>query len=177
MRRTFNMKLVVGVSGASGAPYAKRLLDFLAERAKKDKALEVALTASENGLRIYRDETGTELKDSGFPFYDSKDFDAPFASGSAGWDAMAVVPTSGGTLGRLASGASSDLLSRAAEVMLKERKRLLLCFRALNGLAEISLSRAELDAPGAALVAGESLLQGFFHRPLQLRIDGGAHRV
>lgn len=123
------MKLVIGISGASGAPYAKRLLDFLKERAEADSSLHVDITASPNGLRIFADETGAKVSDYPFAFFDAKDFDAPFASGSAGYDAMAVVPTSGGTLGRIASGASSDLLSRTAEVMLKEKKQLLLVFR------------------------------------------------
>jgi len=122
-------KWVVGISGASGAVYSKRLIDALAERAKEDKSLRADLVASSNGRAIYRDETGGDLEKTPFRLHAQNDFNAPFASGSAPYDGMVVVPCSGGTLGRIASGASDSLLTRGAEVMLKERRKLLLVFR------------------------------------------------
>ncbi|HSA59512.1 MAG TPA: UbiX family flavin prenyltransferase [bacterium] len=115
------MKLVVGISGASGAIYAKRLLDFL-----KTTPHEVHLTASENALAIGRDEAGIDYKEIGYPFFGHRDFTAPFASGSAKYDALVVIPCSMGTLGRVAHGYSDDLLARAADVFFKERRKILL---------------------------------------------------
>ncbi len=115
------MKLVVAVSGASGAIYAQRLLAFL-----KSTPHEIHVTASENAIAIGQDETGIDYRDCGFKFYGSRDFSAPFASGSAKYDAMVVIPCSMGTLGRIAHGVSNDLLARGADVFLKERRKLVL---------------------------------------------------
>jgi 4-hydroxy-3-polyprenylbenzoate decarboxylase len=121
------MKLVVAVSGASGAPYAKRLLDFLAANAAP-LGLHVDLVFTETGRQVWDHEIG------GAPAYPWKrwsprDFTAPFASGSAGYDAMIVIPCSAGALSRIAHGLSADLVGRAADVMLKERRRLVLVLR------------------------------------------------
>ena len=121
------MKLVVAISGASGAPYAKRLLDFLAaEGPRHGVAVDVVFT--ETGRQVWKQEIGAEPAFP-FPVWKNRDFTAPFASGSAQYDAMAVVPCSAGALARIAHGVSMDLVGRAADVMLKERKRLLLCLR------------------------------------------------
>ncbi len=115
------MKFVVGISGASGAIYAKRVLDFL-----KTTPHVVHLTASENALEIGKSEVGVDYREYGYPFYSHRDFTAPFASGSAKYDAMAVIPCSMGTLGRIAHGYSDDLLARAADVFFKERRKVIL---------------------------------------------------
>ena len=115
------MKVVVGVSGASGAIYAKRLLDFL-----KTTPHEVTLTASENALEIGREECGIDYREYGFPFFGPRDFSAPFASGSAKYDRLVVIPCSMGMLGRIAHGYSDDLLARTADVFFKERRTVLL---------------------------------------------------
>lgn len=115
------MKLVIGISGASGAIYAKRLIDHL-----KTTPHEVHLTASENALQIGREEAGIDYKECGYPFFGPRDFTAPFASGSAKYDALAVVPCSMGMLGRIAHGYSDDLLARAADVFFKERRKVIL---------------------------------------------------
>jgi flavin prenyltransferase len=122
------MKLVVGVSGASGAPYAKRLLDFLAEHGPS-LGLSVDVVFSDTGLQIWRDEIGAAPR-LPFPVWKNRDFAAPFSSGSAlGYEAMVVVPCSAGCLARIAHGLSIDLIGRAADVMLKERRKLVLCLR------------------------------------------------
>ena len=115
------MKIVIGISGASGAIYAKRLLDFL-----RTTPHEVVLTASENALEIGREEVGIDYKEYGFRFYGSRDFTAPFASGSAKYDCLAIVPCSMGMLGRIAHGYSDDLLARTADVFFKERRKVIL---------------------------------------------------
>lgn len=115
------MKYVIGISGASGAIYAKTLLDFL-----KRTPHEVSLTASENALQIGREECGIDYREYGFPFYGSRDFTAPFASGSAKFDQLVIIPCSMGMLGRIAHGTSDDLLARAADVSFKERRKVLL---------------------------------------------------
>jgi len=114
------MKLVVGISGASGAIYAKRLIDFL-----KRTPHQVHLTASENALEIGKDEAGIDYQDCGYPFFGHRDFKAPFASGSAKYDALVVIPCSMGTLGRIAHGYSDDLLARAADVFFKECRKVI----------------------------------------------------
>jgi 4-hydroxy-3-polyprenylbenzoate decarboxylase len=119
------MKLIVGVSGASGAPYAQRLLQVLAER----DDVETHVVFTKTGRLVWKHEVGTNPKELGLPIYGPADMTAPMASGSADFDAMAVVPCSAGCMGRIAHGISADLVGRAADVMLKERKPLVLCVR------------------------------------------------
>ena len=121
------MKLVVAVSGASGAPYAKRLLDFLATEGKAH-GVAVDLVFTETGKQVWKQEIGAE---PAYPFtiWKNRDFTAPFASGSARYDGMVVVPCSAGAMARIAYGVSMDLVGRAADVMLKEKRRLILCLR------------------------------------------------
>jgi flavin prenyltransferase len=121
------MKLVVAVSGASGAPYAKRLLDFLADEGRRH-GVSADLVFTQTGKQVWRQEIGAEPR---YPFraWKNQDFTAPFASGSALYDGMVVVPCSAGALARIAYGISVDLVGRAADVMLKERKKLLLVLR------------------------------------------------
>jgi flavin prenyltransferase len=121
------MKLVVGISGATGAPYAKRLLDFLATHGERH-GVSADLVFTQTGKQVWKQELGTEPR---YPFktWKNGDFTAPFASGSALYDGMVVIPCSAGALSRIAYGMSVDLLGRAADVMLKERRRLVLVVR------------------------------------------------
>ena len=121
------MKLVVAISGASGAPYARRLLDFLA-REGPAHGVSVDLVFTQTGKQVWKQEIGEEPR---YPFrvWKNQDFTAPFASGSALYDGMVVIPCSAGALSRIAYGISADLVGRAADVMLKERKRLVLVLR------------------------------------------------
>ena len=114
-------KIVVGITGASGAPYAKRLIAAL--RARDD--VELGLCASPTAAEVWALECGGDLReDVGATLWGARDYKAPFASGSAGWHAMVIVPCSMGTAGRIAHGISDTLLTRAADVMLKERRTL-----------------------------------------------------
>ena len=122
------MKIVVGIGGASGAPYAKRLLDFLA-RDGAAGGVSVDLVFTPTGRLVWRQEVGAEPDYPGFRSWKSQDLTAPFASGSSLYDAMCIVPCSAAGLARVAYGVSTDLVGRAADVMLKERKRLVLVLR------------------------------------------------
>ena len=121
------MKLVVGIGGASGAPYAKRLLDFLAREAADLVSVDLVFTAT--GRLVWKQEVGSEPHYPGFRTWKNNDLTAPFASGSSLYDAMCVVPCSAAGLARVAYGVSTDLVGRAADVMLKEHKRLVLLLR------------------------------------------------
>jgi 4-hydroxy-3-polyprenylbenzoate decarboxylase len=122
------MKIAVAVSGASGAVYTKVLLESLQQL--KDQVQEVSLVWSDNARTVWEYELGN--KDHGnFPFkvWDKNDFMAPFASGSSTYETLIICPCSMGTLGRIASGMSNDLVTRAADVMLKERRKLICVVR------------------------------------------------
>jgi 4-hydroxy-3-polyprenylbenzoate decarboxylase len=121
-------KIVVAVTGASGSIYSRLLLDKLAALNQQWEAVAVVMT--ENAKEVWRTELGNEsYRDYTFPFFSQQDFMAPFASGSGKFDTMIIVPCSMGTLGRIASGVSSDLITRAADVVLKERRRLICVVR------------------------------------------------
>lgn len=121
-------KIVVAVTGASGAIYAKLLLDNLL--VLQSQLAEVAVVMSDNAKQVWEFELdNTAHSEYPFKFYAKNDFMAPFASGSARFDTMVVIPCSMGTLGRIASGVSDDLITRAADVILKERRRLILVAR------------------------------------------------
>lgn len=118
-------KIVVGITGASGAPYAKRLLSFLSQRVRTTGDVEVGVCLSATAPEVWALECGGDLREEiDLPIYGMRDYKAPFASGSAGWDAMAIVPCSMGTCARVAHGISDTLLTRAADVMIKERRTL-----------------------------------------------------
>lgn len=119
-------KIVLGITGASGAPYAKRLAQVLRERVRAGE-VEVGVCLSSTASEVWALECGGDIREElGLPVYGARDYRAPFASGSAGWHAMAVVPASMGTVSRIAHGTSDTLLTRAADVMLKERRTLVL---------------------------------------------------
>lgn len=125
-------RLVVAISGASGSIYAKRLLEVLPQAYDT-----IYLSGSDNAVGIMRDEIGVSaLTDlipcdgrSQFSVFDSCDLSSPPASGSHDYDGLVVIPCSMGVVGRIASGVSNDLVTRAADVCLKERRKLILVVR------------------------------------------------
>jgi 4-hydroxy-3-polyprenylbenzoate decarboxylase len=121
-------KLAVAITGASGSIYAKLLLEKLLGLKKQWKELAVVMT--ENARQVWETEIGDRKYDS-YPVkkYSTNDFTAPFASGSGQFDTLIIIPCSMGTLGRIASGVSNDLISRAADVILKERRKLICVIR------------------------------------------------
>lgn len=134
---TGQRRLVVAITGASGAIYAVRFLE--AVLAHYDR---IYLTASENAVSIIRQELGVDLsadrvdpelllgeRCDNVEFLAPDDMSAPPASGSFQYQGMVVIPCSMGTAGRIASGVSNDLVTRVADVCLKERRRLILVIR------------------------------------------------
>jgi 4-hydroxy-3-polyprenylbenzoate decarboxylase len=121
-------KIVIAITGASGAIYAKVLLDKLVQL--KDQYKAVGIVMSNNAKEIWNTELqNQDFQNYPFDYYEKFDFSAPFASGSAKYDTMIVAPCSMGTLGRIATGMSDDLVTRAADVILKERRKLILLVR------------------------------------------------
>ncbi|HUS86682.1 MAG TPA: UbiX family flavin prenyltransferase [Bacteroidales bacterium] len=118
-------KIVLGISGASGAPYARLLIGRILGLEELPSELAVIFTG--NAEDIWRHEVGESLRETGpVKIYRNSDFLAPFASGSSRYDTMIICPCSMGMLGRIAHGTSDDLITRAADVMLKERRKLIL---------------------------------------------------
>jgi 4-hydroxy-3-polyprenylbenzoate decarboxylase len=153
------MRLVVGVSGASGAPYAARLLDFLAGPGRA-AGIETHVVFTKFGRLCWQDEVGTDPAAYGFPLHLPGDMTAPFAS--ARFDAMVIVPCSAGQLGRIAAGVSADLVGRAADVMLKERRRLVLVLReSPYSLIHVRNMATVIEAGAVVMPASPS----FYSRP------------
>ena len=170
-------RFVVGISGASGAPYVRRVLQVLA---RSDHELDLVITNSgakvlevEEGLKFDGDVENDVIelsrwlgcdmrKRDGFKWHRSDNVAADIASGSCHVDGMVVAPCSGGTLARIANGMSQNLLERAADVALKERRRLILMTR------ETPLSLIHIRNMLAAMEAGAIILPaspGFYHNP------------
>jgi 4-hydroxy-3-polyprenylbenzoate decarboxylase len=155
-------KIVVGITGASGAPYARRLLAVLSGR----DDIELGVCLSETAKKVWALECGDDLHDAvRAPVFGVRDYDAPFASGSAGWHAMAIVPCSMGTAARIAHGISDNLLTRAADVMLKERRSLVVVPRE-TPLSVIHLENlAQLARAGAVVLPA---MPSFYGKPRTL---------
>lgn len=119
-------KIAIGITGASGAIYAKVLL----EKLQAIKNTEISIVMSDNAKDVWKYELGNEdYRNFDMKFYGIKDYFAPFASGSSSYEALVICPCSMGTLGRIANGISDNLISRASDVMLKERRKLVCVVR------------------------------------------------
>ncbi|MBX3747606.1 MAG: UbiX family flavin prenyltransferase [Verrucomicrobiae bacterium] len=155
------MRLVIAITGASGALYAQRLLDAL------DPAIhDVHVVLSRYAPVVLQEELPDGLRLApGVVQHNLRSMNAPFASGSNAFDAMVVIPCSMGTLGRIAHGLSDDLLLRAADVMLKERRRLILVPR------ETPLNLIHVRNFELLIQAGATILPAnpsFYSRPTTL---------
>ena len=183
-------RYVLGVAGGSGAPYMRRVLEGLLSGGH-----EVHMVVSESGRKVCSLEAGLKLNGNpgedetriaawlgeaagqgALRVYALNDFEAPIASGSFKTDGMVVVPCSVGALGRIAHGVGSNLLERAADVALKERRRLILVPR------EMPLSLVHLRNMVAAAEAGAEIvpaMPGFYHNPRTVQdiVDSVAGRV
>ncbi len=125
---TKKQKIAVAVTGASGSIYTKVLLDKLTTL--KEQCDEISIVMSDNAKAVWELELENKIyQDYYFKHFDKNNFMAPFASGSAKYDALIICPCSMGTLARISSGISNDLITRAADVILKERKKLILVTR------------------------------------------------
>lgn len=153
------MKILVAVTAASGAIYARQLIDLLLA---SPLAEQVGVVRSSHAGEVARREGVALPDDPRIVRFANDDLFAPPASGSARWDAMAICPCTVGTLGRIASGAAQTLIERAADVMLKERRRLVLVVR------ETPLSLIHLRNMVALTEAGAVVLPAspsFYSRP------------
>ena len=154
-------KIIIAVTGASGSIYAKVLFDKL--RLLKEQIESVGVIFSDNARTVWEHELGNrDFEKLPFTLYDKNNFMAPFASGSAKYGVMIVCPCSMGTLARIAHGTSNDLLTRAADVILKERRKLILVTRdtPLN-LIHINNMKAVTEAGGVIMPAAPS----FYSKP------------
>ena len=168
-------RIVLGLSGASGAPYARRLIEVLT-RSDFGTELELSLVLSRTAETVWQHECGQSPRALGLPCYDGRDYAAPFASGSSAPDAMAIVPASMSSIARIAHGISDDLLTRAADVMLKERKPLVVMPREAPYSAIHLENMLALTRAGALVVPASP---SFYGRPqtLQDAIDSVLARV
>lgn len=117
-------KVIIGLGGSSGAIYGKLLLDRLASI--RDQYDEVSVVMSKNAeINWHLEMKDLDIESFGFSVYQNSDFNAPFASGSSRYMKMIICPCSMGTMARIANGLSDDLMTRAADVMLKERRTLI----------------------------------------------------
>ena len=149
-------KIIVAITGASGAIYAKLLLDNLLKLPNQIE--KVGVVMSDNAKEVWRFELGnTDYDNYPYTFYHKMDFNAPFASGSAKFDTMIIIPCSMGTLSRIAHGISNDLISRAADVILKERRKLIAVVRDTPfSLIHINNLKAVTEAGGIICPASPS---------------------
>ncbi|MFA0782709.1 UbiX family flavin prenyltransferase [Fervidibacter sacchari] len=179
------MRIIIAVTGASGALYAQRLLQVLTQ---SEQVREIAFIMSEQGRMLFVHELGVNLSlrrpdlsllgintNKIVPFH-PKDLTAPPASGSARYDAMVIIPCSAHTLAKVAHGLADDLIGRAAQVMLKERRKLILVPRE-TPLSVITLRNMLAAAEAGAIIVDAN--PGFYHHPttVQELVDFIVQRV
>jgi 4-hydroxy-3-polyprenylbenzoate decarboxylase len=158
------LKIIIGITGASGSLYGKLLLDKVNKL--EDQVEDCGVVFSDNARAVWEYELGPfDEKKVPFPVYRPDDFFSPLASGSAGYDVMIVCPCTMGTLGRIASGVSSDLLTRAADVILKERKKLILVPREMP-FNLIHINNMKLLTKAGAIICPAS--PSFYSKPQNL---------
>ncbi len=180
-----NRKIILAITGASGAIYAVKLLERLRglpaagrlqgahPQGKREQSnllpeppqqpVEVAVILTGNAEEIMLYETGAGYIPSGNEkLWSNKDFNAPFASGSSSYDTMIICPASMGMVGRIAHGVSDDLITRAADVMLKERRRLILVPRE-TPYSLIHINNMKLLTEAGAIICPAT--PSFYSRP------------
>lgn len=166
---------VVGISGASGAPYARRLLRFFVEKKQR-----VHLLMTESSYQVIQEEVGVSFgstsgeRDQGFKsfigdgyekyilYHDLKNWNSPLASGSVKTGPMIVIPCSVHTLAAIADSHASNLLERRADIMLKEKKKLIIVFREMPLHATHLEHLLRLSQLGAHIFPA---MPGFYHHP------------
>ena len=158
-------RIIVGISGASGALYGLRLLEAL----RNTGAIEIYLTISLTAKTLLRDEIAADALDRAIQladrYYEAYELAAPIASGSFLTDGMIIAPCSAKTLAAIAHGLGDNLLNRAADVVLKERRRLVLLFR------ETPLHLTHIDNMAQVTRMGGIILPpvpAFYHRPASI---------
>lgn len=154
-------KIIVAITGASGSVYALSLLKRLREMKPPPAEVAVIFTGNAKDIMLY--ETDTVFFPGGSEkLYDNKDFNAPFASGSSSFDTMIITPASMGMVGRIAHGVSDDLITRAADVILKERRRLVIVPRE-TPYSLIHINNMKLLTEAGAIICPAT--PSFYSRP------------
>ncbi|GIV44728.1 MAG: aromatic acid decarboxylase [Bacteroidia bacterium] len=166
-------KIAVAITGASGSIYAQRLLDILIHQ----ENIEIGLVLSKNAKEVWNLEIGEVFKaPDSIKVYEFHDYFAPFASGSSKYEALVIVPCSMGTAARIAHGLSDDLITRTADVMLKEKRKLICVIRdtPLN-LIHLKNLVSIAEAGGIVLPAAPS----FYSKPqnIEALVDTVVHRI
>lgn len=151
------MRLVIAGTGASGSPYLQRLLDML-----EGGGHEIHLVLTGYARQVVTEEVGELRLPAGTVLHSDKSMNAPFASGSAKFDAMVIVPCSMGTMARIAAGTSESLILRAADVFLKERRKLILVPRETPWSLVHARNAVAVIEAGAILVPASP---SFYSRP------------
>jgi len=153
-------KIIIAITGASGSIYAKRLIERFEEHTAQVKNLEIVF--SDAGKQVWNFEIKKELIPNNFRIFENTNLFSPIASGSAKYDTMVIIPCSMGTVGRIANGISNDLISRAADVIIKERKKLIIVPRE-TPFSSIHLNNLKIisDNGGIVIAANPS----FYHQP------------
>jgi 4-hydroxy-3-polyprenylbenzoate decarboxylase len=157
-------KIVIAITGASGSIYAKVLFNKLLEI--QNQYSEIAVCMSANAMEVWKHELEDESYQSyPFTYYDEHNFNAPFASGSSQFRTMIICPCTVGTLGKIASGIADNLITRAADVMLKERRKLILMVRETPfNLIHINNMKTITEAGGIMVPACPS----FYSKPVTI---------
>ncbi len=159
------LKIIIGITGASGSIYGKLLLDKV--KSLEDQIEECGVLFSDNAKTVWTYEIGPfHEKQIPFRMYRPDDFFSSLASGSAGYDVMIVCPCTMGTLGRIASGVSSELITRAADVILKERKKLILVPREMP-YSLIHLNNMRLLTEAGTIICPAS--PSFYSKPKNIK--------
>jgi 4-hydroxy-3-polyprenylbenzoate decarboxylase len=154
------MKFVVAITGASGSLYAQRLLQLINQDPKGPHEVHVAL--SSHAREVAQAEMGKLTIPEGFQVHGDTSMQVPFVSGSARFDAMVIIPCSMGTVGRIAHGYSDSAIARAADVFLKEKRKLILVPRETPwNLIQARNIVTVLEA-GAEVIPA---IPAFYHRP------------
>jgi len=166
--------IVIGITGASGSIYAQRILDYF--EANKSEHIHIDIVMSDVAKTVWQQELRNKTyEEYSFRLYKNSNFYAPFASGSAKYESLIIIPSSMGTIGRIANGISNDLISRAADVMLKERKKLIIVPR------ESPINLIHIKNMEKLILAGADIIPAmpsFFLQHADIEIDsykwGGA---
>lgn len=157
------MKIIVAVTGASGSVYAQLLFDRL--HALRAQIEEVAVIFSDTAKQVWSYELQAQPRLYDFIEYQNTDFFAPVASGSSRYDVCFVCPCSVGTMGRIAHGTADSLITRAADVMLKERRRVILTVRE-TPYSLIHIKNMELLTQAGAIICPAT--PSFYSRPTSI---------
>ena len=157
-----SLNIIVAITGASGSMYARLLLKELHQFQLSGQVKQTDVVFSEKAKEVWAHELGSLPDNFPFQIFNNDDFNAPFASGSSLYDAMIVCPCSMGTMGRIANGLSDTLITRAADVMLKERRHLILAVRE-TPIHLIHINNMQILAQAGAIIAPAS--PSFYSHP------------